>query len=116
MLKIAGFMQDNATVAAAQNLIEVATLAIEENLWQGGSSPFYIGDTIQGNAYLTEANGWSYHSSDGLHGQALSYRLGFGDLLPRLHMALHQGHVLQVRRDTCLDHKTILNSYWPSES
>jgi len=102
MLQIAGFMQEPMRRWQPLKIcFEVATLAIEENLWQGGSSPFYIGDTIQGNAYLTEANGWSYHSSDGLHGQALSYRLGFGDLLPRLHMALHQGHVLQVRREFC---------------
>lgn len=95
MAALAAFMGDSDTEATARDLLSRAAVAIQENLWQGGT-PYYIGDTLHDNAYLTEANGWPYHSSDGLHGQALAYRLGFGDLLPRLQMALHQGHVLQV--------------------
>jgi hypothetical protein len=96
MKVIARFMNDTATESSAESLLRIAAAAVQRNMWQGGS-PFYVGDTLQDNVFLTEANGWPYHSSDGLHGQVLAYRLGFGDLLPRLQMALHQGHVLQVR-------------------
>ena len=47
------------------------------------------------NTYLLEENGWPYHSSDDLHGQVLAYRLGFGDLLPRRQMQLHQQYILR---------------------
>ena len=95
MRAMAAFMKDASTEGLAIDLLAFASASIQRNMWQGGS-PYYIGDTLQGNTFLTETNGWSYHSSDGLHGQVLSNRLGFGDLLPRLQMSLHQQHVLQV--------------------
>ena len=39
-------------------------------------------------------SGHSYRSIDGLHGQVLSYRLGFGDLLPQINMRLHVASTL----------------------
>lgn len=64
------------------------------NFWQPAAG-FYIGDTVRENTYLLEKNGWPYHSSDDLHGQVLAYRLGFGDLLPRRQMQLHQQYILR---------------------
>ena len=52
-----------------------------------------IGDTIK-DVPVREENGDTYASSDGLHGQVLAYRLGFGDILPRFQMQSHQQYVV----------------------
>ena len=89
--RLADAQGDAASAAQARALLARATASVERNLWQPGALPAFVGDTLQGYALFTEpTNGWPYKSSDGLHGQVLAYRLGFGDLLPRLYMQLHQ--------------------------
>jgi len=91
MRGFARYRQDALTAVQAGQLIATVQASIERNLWQP-TAGFYIGDTI-GYKPLLEANGDAYHSCDGLHGQVLAYRLGFGDLLPRAHMQAHQAYV-----------------------
>ena len=95
--ELAGAQSDAATVKAAQGMIAKVQSSIQRNFWQPAAG-FYIGDTVHMNTYLLEQNGWSYHSSDDLHGQVLAYRLGFGDLLPRKQMQLHQQYILRDLR------------------
>jgi hypothetical protein len=89
---LADFMNDQASASQARVMLNRSTNSILENLWNPSSSvPSFIGDTLQDYALFTEpTNGFAFHSSDGLHGQVLAYRLGFGDLLPRTWMQLHQ--------------------------
>ena len=76
-------------------MLSRATAAVQRNMWQT-IVPAYVGDTLEYYALFTDAgNGYPYHSSDGLHGQVLAYRLGFGDLLPRVQQQLHQHFVTQ---------------------
>jgi hypothetical protein len=91
MLRLAQYRDDNATAAEVAAMLARATASVERNLWQPGATPSFIGDTVENYGLFTEpTNGFAYHSSDGLHGQVLAYRLGFGDLLPRTWMQLHQ--------------------------
>jgi hypothetical protein len=98
--EFAEFQSDASTVAAANLMIGRVQHSIQRNFWQPDAG-FYLGDTngmcINGtrkcNNYILENNGYSYHSSDDLHGQVLAYRLGFGDLLPRRQMQLHQQYI-----------------------
>ena len=88
---LADSMGDPASASQARAMLNRSTLSIINNLWSPGSVPSFIGDTLQDYALFTEpSNGFAFHSSDGLHGQVLAYRLGFGDLLPRTLMQLHQ--------------------------
>lgn len=81
-------------------MIAAAQRAVQRNLWQPNLTS-YVGDTGPNyEFFLTEPSGRVYHSSDGLHGQALAYRLGFGDLLPRLQMQLHQRYVVDDLNST----------------
>jgi hypothetical protein len=91
--ELAGHQADAVTAAEAGAMIVRVQKSIQQHFWQPAAG-FYIGDTLN-NTYLLEANGWPYHSSDDLHGQVLAYRLGFGDLLPRKQMQLHQQYVLR---------------------
>ena len=94
MREFAEFEKDATTVAEADAMIARVQESIQVNFWQPDVG-FYIGDTAHNNTYILENNGWSYHSSDDLHGQVLAYRLGFGDLLPRRQMQLHQHYILR---------------------
>jgi hypothetical protein len=88
MAALARSRSDLSTAAAADRMFVLASESIQDHFWQPDRG-FYIGDTV-GTTPLREANGDAYHSSDGLHGQVLAYRLGFGDLLPRPQMQSHQ--------------------------
>jgi glycogen debranching enzyme len=92
--ELAGSQGDSTTEVESQAMIERVRQSIQLNFWQPVAG-FYIGDTLQANTYELENNGFPYHSSDDLHGQVLAYRLGFGDLLPRRQMQLHQQYVLR---------------------
>jgi hypothetical protein len=92
---LADYKNDTQTSNQARLMLNRSTKSILKNLWNGGSQlPSFIGDTLQKYQLFTEpTNGFTFHSSDGLHGQVLAYRLGFGDLLPRTYMQLHQKFV-----------------------
>ena len=93
MAGLADSQGDAATAGAARAQARLAQASIQRNLFLPSAS-VYIGDTLEGNAMLfTEPSGLPYHGSDNLHGQALAYRLGFGDLLPRTQMQLHSGFI-----------------------
>lgn len=92
MVEFARLQDDAATVAEALLMLEIASKSIDTHMWQP-SKGYYIGDTV-GTLPVLEANGDAYASSDGLHGQVLAYRLGFGDLLPRSKMQAHQNFVV----------------------
>jgi hypothetical protein len=92
---LADFQRDAATAAQARAMLARATASVMRNLWQPGLQPYFAGDTLEGYALFAEpSNGLLFHSSDSLHGQAHAYRFGFGDLLPRVAMQLHQNLVV----------------------
>ena len=92
---LADFERDGATAAQARAMLARATASVVRHLWQpGADAPYFAGDTLQDYGLFAEpSNGFLYHSSDSLHGQAHAYRFGFGDLLPRETMQLHQKFV-----------------------
>jgi hypothetical protein len=94
MLGFARYKHDDAIVQQVESMIKIVRESIQQHFWQPEVG-FYVGDTNDGNKYdgLLEPNGYSWKSADGLHGQVLAYRLGFGDLLPRIQMKLHQQYM-----------------------
>eukprot|EP00936_MAST-01D_sp_MAST-1D-sp1_P001493 g1493.t1 len=85
---------DTATEASAAAMIALVQQSIQDHFWLPDAG-YYAGDTGPDYSILMEEADPAvpYHSSDGLHGQVLAYRLGFGDLLPRAQMLSHQRHV-----------------------
>jgi len=95
MAGLADSQGDASTALTARSLAQLAQTSIQRNLFLPNAS-VYMGDTLEGNTVLlTEPSGYPYHGSDNLHGQVLSYRLGFGDLLPRTQMKLHSNYILR---------------------
>lgn len=91
MYRMASYMEDGNTAAKVTAMIGVVQRSIQQHFWQP-TLGHYIGDTIDSKPVL-DADGTPYVSSDGLHGQVLAYRLGFGDILPRNQMQSHQTYV-----------------------
>ena len=92
MRELARHQADHATVRDVDGMLRAANASIQTHLWQPDVA-FYVGDTLEDNRLLLEPNGYPYRGCDNLHGQVLAYRLGFGDLLPRRQMQLHQQYV-----------------------
>ncbi len=94
MAGLADSVGDGGTAGAARAMGARARAAAERLLFQPAPA-FYAGDTLgdAGRYLLSEPSGFPYKSADGLHGAVLAYRLGLGDVLPRLHMQLHQNYV-----------------------
>ena len=94
MRDFAAHRADAPTEAASVAMIALVQASIQEHFWQPGKG-FYAGDTHADYSILMEEGDptTAYHSNDGLHGQVLAYRLGFGDMLPRAQMLAHQRYV-----------------------
>jgi hypothetical protein len=78
MLGFAQYKHDDATAQQVESMIAQVKESIQQNFWQPEVG-FYIGDTNDGNKFdgLLEANGYSWKSADGLHGQVLSINSTF---------------------------------------